>query len=324
MNFKFFVLLLCIQIPLQAAVQDAITREVGVKTLVFRDDKQHRPLIAEVFYPRVSGDKEKTTTDIFNRTQEARDAPLLINKTKYPLIVVSHGQRGDRFSLAWLCSILADHGYIVASLDHFGATWSNNNPEEAIKRWHRAEDISLLITFMLKDPVFGPHIDEKKIGMIGYSLGSLTGLWLAGGIASKYEKPSLATGQKIELEEGLREEVIDSLDISEAKKDHLDKRIKSFILLAPVYSKAFDKSGLFRIKAPILLIAAENDQVALPKEAALFHEWIPTSSLIILGKKSEHGLFLNKPEEDSLSLTDRFELQKTIVKETLKFFDQTL
>lgn len=327
MRTVLFFLFTLIHASLSAAPQDAITLEVGVKTLAFHDDQRSKILITEVFYPAENdAQNEKTTTDIFDRIKEARDSPLLKTDKKFPLIVVSHDQRGDRFSLAWLCTVLAAHGYIVASIDHFGSTWSNRNPEIAIQRWNRAEEISFLISAMLKDPLFGPHLNETKIGMIGYSLGALTGVWLAGGIASKYQKPNLATSNPIELEEGLTEETLYHLDISPAKKSHLDPRIRSFLLLAPVYGSAFDKSGLFGIKAPVLIIAAENDKVAPPSENAVpFNEWIPAASYLLLGKRAGHSIFLNKPVgEETVSLVDRRELHKTIVKETLKFFDQTL
>ena len=310
---------------LTAAVQDAITLEVGVRTQVFHDAMQEKILITEVFYPAEDGvNGEKTTINIFDRLREARDAPILQTKKKYPLIVVSHGQKGDRFSLTWLNHVLAGYGYIVASIDHFGSTWATNNPEAAIKRWTRTQDVSTLITSMLKDPVFGPHIDENKIGMIGYSLGSLTGLWLAGGVATQYQKPDLMKKNTIELEEGLTEEMIRHLDLGEAKKSHADPRIKAFVLLSPVYGSSFDRTGLYAIKVPILMIAGENDKLApVSDNALLFQQWIPASSLKILGKNSGHGIFLSS-EDGGVSIEDRIELNKTIVKEILKFFDQTL
>lgn len=323
---KQFILILCfLNFQLNAAVEDAITLEVGVKTEVFQDARD-KILITELYYPAEDNvTAEKTTTNIFDRFEEARDAPILQTKKKYPLIVVSHGQKGDRFSIAWLLNILAGYGYIVASIDHFGSTWSNVNPESAIKRWTRADDISSLISFLLKDPVFGPHIDSSKIGMIGHSLGALTGLWLAGGVASKYQKPDLLKKNEIELEEGLTEEMITRLDISEGLKPHSDPRIRAFVLLAPVYGSSFDRAGLSNIKLPILIMAGENDKTAPPSEnAQFFQQGIPASTLVMLDKRAGHGIFLNKDPDDSISLEDRIELRKTIVKEILKFFDQTL
>jgi len=292
--------LLLIKSILSAAPQDAITLDVGIKTLVFHDDKREKILITEIFYP-AEGEKSIqtiTTTDIFDRLKEARNAPLLQKEKEYPLIVMSHGKNGDRFTLAWLGKVLAAHGFIVASVDHSGSTWSNRNPEEAIKRWKRTDDIMGLIDAIMKDPLFGPHVNEQKIGMVGYSLGSLTGLWLAGATASQYRKPEIPSQNPIEVEEGLTRDMLTSFDLREARKAHPDPRIKSFVLLAPVFGYAFTVGDLLKIKAPVLLIADESDQ----SDAVFFSESIPTASLILLEK------------------TD----QKRILKEILKFFDQTL
>lgn len=319
------IFILSITSPLTSAVQDAITLEVGVKTLVFHDVDETKILITEVYYPAEDGAGDgKTTLNIFDRITEARNAPILETKKKYPLIIFSHGQKGDRFSVTWLSTVLASYGYIVAAVDHFGSTWSNNNPEIAIKRWKRTEDITSLIDALLKDPVFGPHVDDNRIGMIGFSLGALTGVWLAGGISTQYHKPDLKKKNMIEIEEGLTEEMVAHLNISDAKKPHSDPRIKAFLLLSPVYGSSFDKGGLMNIKSPVLIMAAKDDKTApLETNAEIFYEGIPGSSLILL-QRGGHNIFLDKENGESISLEDRMEARKTIVKETLRFFDQTL
>lgn len=321
----FYLALLLLPFSAFAATQDAITLEVGVKTIAFHDDSREKLLITEVYYPSENGvDGEKTTTDIFDRFKEARDAPILRSNKKYPLVIVSHGQKGDRFNMSWLLDIVAAYGYIVASIDHFGATWSNYDPEESIKRWKRTFDVSFVIDALLKDPVFGPHIDKDKIGMIGYSLGSLTGVWLAGGIASNYRKPTSRDIQSIENEEGLTEESLENLDISEAKVNLRDQRIKSFVLLAPVYGFAFSQEGLSSVRAPILIIASEEDDKAPYKENALFFkEMIPSAGIVPITGRADHSIFLNAPPQDKFS-KERKEAHSIIAKETLKFFHRTL
>ncbi|CRX38860.1 alpha/beta hydrolase family protein [Estrella lausannensis] len=316
---------LCIPLFAFGATQDAITLDIGVKTIAFHDDLREKLLLTEIYYPAENGTKsERTTTDIFDRFKEARDSPILRSNKKYPLIVVSHGQKGDRFNLSWLLDILAGYGYIIASVDHFGATWSNYDPEESIKRWNRTFDVSHVIDAIIKDPVFGPHIDKDKIGMIGYSLGSLTGLWLAGGIATNYRKPDVQNSLDIEMEEGLNEQAIENLDISEAKENLKDERIKAFLLLAPVYGFAFSKEGLSSIRVPLLIIAASEDDRAPIKENALFFkQTIPSAGMITLSGKADHTIYLNPPSQDRFS-KERREAHRIIARETLKFFHRTL
>ena len=40
--------------------------------------------------------------------------------------------------------------------------------------------ISLDITFLLKDKIWGPHIDAGRIGVAGHSQGGFTALWIGG------------------------------------------------------------------------------------------------------------------------------------------------
>lgn len=321
----WLALFLCIPLYAFGATQDAITLDIGVRTIAIHDDSREKLLLTEIYYPAENGTKdEKTTTDIFDRFKEARDTPILRSNQKYPLIVVSHGQKGDRFNLSWLLDILAGYGYIIASIDHFGATWSNYDPEESMKRWNRTYDVSYVIETILKDPVFGPHIDKDKIGMIGYSLGSLTGLWLAGGIATNYRKPDIRNSQGIEIEEGLSEEDLANLDISEAKGNLKDDKIKAFLLLAPVYGFAFSKEGLSAVRVPLLIIAAEEDEKAPIKSNALFFkQMIPSAGMITLSGRGDHSIFLNPPPQDKFS-KERREAHRIIAKETLKFFHRTL
>jgi predicted dienelactone hydrolase len=40
--------------------------------------------------------------------------------------------------------------------------------------WERAKDLSTVLDDVLADPDFGPHIDRRRIGAAGFSLGGYT------------------------------------------------------------------------------------------------------------------------------------------------------
>ncbi len=50
----------------------------------------------------------------------------------------------------------------------------------ANKLWQRPLDVSLVITDLLHDPLWGPLIDPARIGVTGHSQGGFTSLWVAG------------------------------------------------------------------------------------------------------------------------------------------------
>src|SRR5258707_8104910 len=46
--------------------------------------------------------------------------------------------------------------------------------------WQRPRDITLDLTNLLQDKVWGPHIDPNRIGVAGHSQGGFTSLWIGG------------------------------------------------------------------------------------------------------------------------------------------------
>ena len=48
------------------------------------------------------------------------------------------------------------------------------------KLWQRPRDISLDLTYLLQDKVWGPHIDPDQIGVAGHSQGGFAALWIGG------------------------------------------------------------------------------------------------------------------------------------------------
>jgi len=133
--------------------------------------------------------------------ERARENPAL--KTRghpSPLIVLSHPNAGDPFSNSKICERLASYGYIVAAPTHNGDT----QDEVRIDFIHnyavlpcldgpaapcvdglnksmrdRALDVRAVIDNI--SSLFGEHVDMSRIGFVGASRGSATGLSLAGG-----------------------------------------------------------------------------------------------------------------------------------------------
>lgn len=215
-HLMFLIFSIFLKMPISA--DELLPQKVGATTIPFFDELRKRPLITEVWYPIESQVKALPVHSWGQMVDEARDTPFTCKATKkYPLIVMSHGAGGSRDDLAWLGAMLVKQGYIVASVDHYGNTWYMNQPKEALKRWERPKDITYVIDQLLIDPVFGPCINPDKIGFAGFSLGGLAGIWLAGGIANNYEKPTLAEVNK-EFPDA-DQDLINSIDFSKAKKD---------------------------------------------------------------------------------------------------------
>lgn len=88
---------------------------------------------------------------------------------------------------------MAEQGYIVVGIDHYGNTWKDYSEEISMNYWHRPLDISQTLDYLLNDSPFSSSIDSERIGFAGFSMGGLTGLWLAGGEINQasYEDPRI-------------------------------------------------------------------------------------------------------------------------------------
>jgi predicted dienelactone hydrolase len=154
---------------------------IGEQTIRFKDTLRNRPLTTEVWYP---------TTDTSRPPAAKKGYPFITDPTiwsaklpviKHPLIMISHGTGGGRMTLEWLADTLVKQGFIVAAVDHWGNTFDNKIAIDFVTPWHRAQDISFVLTQLLSHPEFGKAIDQDRIGAAGFSIGGFTVIALAGG-----------------------------------------------------------------------------------------------------------------------------------------------
>jgi predicted dienelactone hydrolase len=295
----------------QARAAKAVIYKVGVVNRQFtppepyewRDAKTHA-LITDIWYPADPASVEQSqwignpATPFASAGKAARDAKPLAMAQKFPLILLSHGIGGSSSMMAWLGSALASHGFIAAAVNHPG----NNALEDytlpgAIFWAQRARDLSTLLDLLLADPTFGPHIDPKRVGAAGFSLGGLTVVELAGGIAefSRYQdfcKSPKADGMCTDTIEypGLLAKVTDlaktdsaiQAAFAENAKSHRDPRIRAIFAMAPALGPAFDPGSLAKISLPTQVVAGAADNVVpVDSSAKFFASRIPGAQLTI-------------------------------------------
>lgn len=153
---------------------------------------------------------------------------------QFPLILISHGNGGSHLVYRSISLYLAQRGYIVALIEHYGNNRLNNELEKSIiNLQYRPLHSSLTIDYLLNNEFFASHINSKQIGFIGHSFGGYTGLALAGG------KPCTKEGLDIEVKS--------------------DNRIKLLVLMAPAAAFFMKPMALLNVKIPILLLIAEKD-----------------------------------------------------------------
>jgi predicted dienelactone hydrolase len=314
---------------------------VGEKSFSLTDISRNRAIKVEMWYPTSETDLtgERKTELPFMLKPTIRDAKFINQKS--PLVILSHGSGGNRFSLAWLAIALARQGYVVAAPDHWGGTFDNMIPAYYIRYWERPLDISFVLTTILADTSLSSLIDREKIGALGYSFGGYTALALAGAdidcsILKKNAKTPQGKKEFYIPQLGDLRKIIDTLPCNKTETTFKDKRIKAFVALAPGLGLGVETAEQTKnVNAPILIFAAADDQVApVNTNAAMYHSLIPTSKFILLPEKTSHYVFLNegsetlKKEAKQLFTDDktisRNTIHNTIGSEVINFFEQTL
>ncbi len=295
---RVFVFLLLAAIQPLFPMQRAASYSLGVRTIEYLDTARNRPVVVEVWYPTsIQEPIDQPVDNIWVHPKEVRNAPLAKTKSKYPLLVMSHGHRGGRREASWLAEAMVQAGYIVAAVDHYGDMRFHFDLLASIRFWDRPLDISFLLDQFEKDDRIRDHIDFNRIGFIGYSLGGMTGLALAGGQAQNVR-------QAIKKLSGysLHEPLFDRFDLSPAEKSYREPRIKAMLLLCPAVF-IYSPESLKSIRVPVGLVAAVGDEVLPFREHAyqVIHYLIP-AKLKMLREEISHYAFMNRITEAGKSV----------------------
>jgi predicted dienelactone hydrolase len=304
---------------------------IGVHTYKYEDKDRKRPVTVEFWYPTDEevAQNETSQEEVWIHPKEARDAKLSEKRASYPLIMMSHGYRGDRRERTWLVDSLVRQGFVVASVDHFGNVWNQFDPIASLCFWDRAKDISFAISAVLEEPDLKMKINQTKIGFVGYSMGGMTGLALAGAQAHHVKEIVKKTSDV-----SIPEPVLSTIDFAEAEKNYRDPRIRSMLLICPA-AFAYMPDSLKQIKVPIGIIASLDDEVLPHKEHAhKIIKYVIPHRVKILRNKASHYAFLNRMTEkgykvlqkvvSSSSVENWIPIQREATAFTLKFFQETL
>jgi predicted dienelactone hydrolase len=266
-----------------------------------------------------------------------KDAPIVSDGLKHPLVVFSHGAGGNGSGYAWFGQYLASHGYLVAMVYHYRANTFDSSALYVRNRlWQRPRDVSLDITHLLGDKVWGPHIDPDQIGGAGHSQGGFTALWLGGARVNPDRFLAYQRGWKNNqaVPAYLREQM--QTDAKPAA-DVRDDRVKAAFAMAPGDIQGFgmDEPGLRQMTIPAYLIVGAADTATPPKQNAEFAaKYIPNAKLDVLPGPVGHEIFDNECDQvgrdnypdaciDAPGV-DRAKLHEYIGNTALKFFDANL
>ncbi len=315
---------------------EALTSQtIGVATYSYFDEVRRRPITVEFWYPANTGSRllSQKGEGVWVHPHETRNAPFAKNAQDLPLVVMSHGHGGDRRDRSWLAEKLVQNGFVVASLDHHGNTWQTMNILATLRFWERPQDVSFAIDCLLEDSRLQGRINPNRIGFTGYSLGGLTGMALAGGVAE--ELAAVIDHNKDQFPE-LTPEMLSTVDLSPSEKSYFDQRIKAVFLMAPATWCFGKPNALGKLKTPLGIVATVSDEVLAFQEhmEPLIVQSIP-ARLKLLRNGETHFVFLNRASEKGKKIlgkrifhdppgVDRKQLHQEIGSFAVEFFKEYL
>ncbi len=274
--------------------------QAGMTQVQYVSPEDGRTLNYMLIYPAVPEPGAKPVKLFLAENLELyQDAPFA-DGLKHPLVVFSHGAGGNGSGYAWFGQYLAERGYIVAMVYHYRAnTFDTSALYMRNRLWQRPRDISLDITHLLEDKVWGRRIDPDRIGVAGHSQGGFTSLWIGG---AAVDPELFAAYQRrwkgnIVVPQYLRDDMqIDGQPATNIR----DPRVKAAFAMAPGDIQGFgmDEAGLKQMAIPAYIVVGAADTTTPPKDNAEFAaKYIPSAALDILAGEVGHEIFNNECDD---------------------------
>jgi len=240
----------------QAATTGTVTLEL---------DNGGRKVVSELWFAAAEGAKvvDFSPRPPLRAVSIARGAAPAPSSSKRPLVVLSHGNWGTRFSQGWLAIALVNAGYIVLSTTHPGTSGDDQSAAGRLRMWDRARDVSFALSEVLKDPRWAAAIDASRIGFAGHSFGGSTGVSLAGGVFDP-QRQRAACEQMAPKDfycDGTLKDDISGIPVVDAARSFKDARFKAFYIMGSGPAAGFTAPSLKAIDAPFLVDTARFDEI---------------------------------------------------------------
>lgn len=272
---------------------------IGFQSSTLPDAQNDRSLEMVVWYPSATTAATQLIGDdvVFVGASAVRDAPPAAGK--HPLVVLSHGYRGNWSNQIWLASALAHRGYIVAAINHPGTTTHDRSPQAAAQLWQRPVDVRRAIDSVTTQPEKFGVVANGQIAVAGHSLGGMTALEIAG---ARFDPDRFAQECKAhpQLASCSVYGKINPASTTESKAalaaDLRDKRVTAVVTLDLGLSLGLTDESLAALPVPTLVIAAGVPSHDLPAElesANLAKRLPPASSRYVEISDASHFSFLS-------------------------------
>jgi predicted dienelactone hydrolase len=205
-------------------------RAAGIRDFVIPADKNGQRILAQLWTPCAKPASEIVVHSEIWPVAIHGVKDCAITQKNLPLVIISHGLFGDRFSHHDTAEFLADAGFAVVSLNHTQdsvLSYNDKSVSDISPFLVRPIDIKRVMDWLMIHPQAGLDIDRNRIGFFGFSSGGYTGLVLAGA-APDFHHPEFPCLEKIPLCQEMSDNNIPPHPAG------YEPRIKAFVLADPL------------------------------------------------------------------------------------------
>lgn len=299
----FILMSLCQFMLASSAFAQKPAQAIEPVVIDLQDNSRNRPVKIFAWYRQ-----ETTCPDAL--ICPAKNAP------DKPVILISHGSMGSAAEYTWLGSALANAGYLVIAVNHYGESWiygeRARQPETVYQLWWRPEDLSFVMDAMEKKlevdgkPLVAKNFHHTGFIALGHSSGGSTALLLAGAryntaLAETY---CSYTAPDVDKSCRYRPTTLSTSPnspgaeyVKRMGRDYHDVRVTGAILLDPGVGYLTTASSLEAVTIPTLLIApVNNDFLNYPAHAGYYAQHLQHNRLVKLSHGEGHFVFLQSCE----------------------------
>jgi predicted dienelactone hydrolase len=317
-------------------------KAVGTASIGMEDPANRRRFVSELWFDAAPGARPEgfAVRPPLRAIDIARNAEPAAASGKRPLVVVSHGNWGSRYSQGWLAIELVRAGYLVLSTSHPGTLGDDQSVAGRLRLWDRSRDVSFALTQVLQHPKWSTLIDEHRIGFVGHSFGGWTGVSLAGGRYDPAKQRAFcqhAATRDFYCDGTLRDDT-SGVPTGDAGGSFKDGRFKAFYVMASGPGQGFSEESLQAIAVPFVVDTARFDEIlAAADHSSVLASRIPAAREIVrpVGHfayvpqcKRIVGPLLARaagtPICDDPKGVDRATVHRQVARDVIDFFDRQL
>lgn len=294
---------LALTAALLLASAGSVAAQVGYQSATAADPAD-APLPVHVWYPSAA----KGTVQGIGPWTHTVAPDAAVSGRSLPLIVISHGTGGSGNNSADLAETLARSGFVVAAVTHTGDNSRDGRYIGGPRQFaDRSRHIARVIDHMTQRWPGRDRLDLRRVGVFGYSAGGTTALIAAGG------RPDLA---QFEGHCQAHPTAFDCRYVAQARAQARaateaagalagppappappvwtpDPRVKAAVVVAPALGYTFTRAALGDVRIPVLLWAAEKDEVTPAAwNAATVRANLPRAPVYRVAPGAGHGGFL--------------------------------